>query len=520
MIVALRSAVLAMLVATGASAQTLTIGLAVETSTIDPQFRNTAENYTVARHIFEPLIDQDTQQRLRPGLALSWQPVDATSWAVRLRAGVRFHDGRPFDADDAAFSLLRSARIVGSPGSYAAYSGGIAGITVSDPLTLLIHTSKPDPLLPTELSVIATVSRNAPADTGAFDSGAAVIGTGPYKFVAFRHGQSVRLRANADYWGGPPPWTEVELRPIPDAAARVAALLAGDVDAIDAVPPGSVADLRWKPGFRLVSIVSNRLIFLMTDTVRPRAPTLTDAAGQPLAANPLRDPRVRRAISLAINRNILVDNVMQGMAVAAGQFLPDGFYGVSQGLRPDRFDAAESKRLLAETGYPGGFGLTLTAPNNRYVNDGQLGEAIAGMLTRAGIRTRLDSEPSSQVLAGLRRGEVALLLWGWSSETGEPSGPLRFLVATPDPARGLGAANRLGYSNARFDAALSEALAASGAEREPLLRQATELVIGDAGLIPLLFQRLAWAMRRPLTLAPNPVGNTYAWQFSADAAAP
>ena len=229
------------------------------------------------------------------------------------------------------------------------------------------------------------------------------------------------------------------MRPIPDAAARVAALLAGDVDAIDAVPPEAVAELRRKAGFRLVSIVSNRVMYLMADTARPQAPTLIDATGQQLSANPLRDVRVRRAISLAIDRDVLVDHVMQGMAVAAGQFLPDGYYGVSSRLPPDPFDPGEAGRLLAEAGIPRGFGVTLTAPNNRYVNDGQLGEAIAGMLARAGIRTRLDSEPSSQVLAAVRRGEVALLLWGWATETGEPSGPLRSLVATPRSGAGLGA---------------------------------------------------------------------------------
>ena len=134
-----------MLLAAGptlAWAQPLTIGLAVETGTIDPQFRNTAPNFTVGRHIFEPLVDQDSQQRLRPGLALSWQPTDANTWVLRLRPGVRFHDGRPFDAEDAAFSLRRSARIKGSPSSYAGYTRDIAGITVPDPLTLVIQTSE------------------------------------------------------------------------------------------------------------------------------------------------------------------------------------------------------------------------------------------------------------------------------------------------------------------------------------------------------------------------------------------
>ena len=305
------------------------------------------------------------------------------------------------------------------------------------------------------------VSRTAAAgaDTEAFDNGAAAIGTGPYRFVRFRRGELVQLRGNTDYWAGPPPWSEVLLKTIPDGATRVAALLAHDVDAIDAVPPEALAGLQRQSGFRVVSIVSNRLIYLAADTARPRAPSLTDAEGRALATNPLRDVRVGRAISLAINLAVLVDQVMQGMAVAAGQFLPDGIYGVSPRLKPDPFDLAESRRLLAEAGYPAGFRLTLTASNNRDVNNRQLGEAIAGMLTRAGLRTALDATPSSQVFTGLGRGDVALLLYGWATETGEPSGPLRFLVATQDPARGWGSSNRLRYSNPRVDAVLAAALA-------------------------------------------------------------
>ena len=505
-----------LLLAGGAAAQELTIGLATEASTLDPHFRNTAPNFSLARHVFEPLVDQDAQQRPRPGLALSWEAVDATTWRIHLRPGVRFSDGSPFTAEDAAFSLRRSANITGSPGSYAFYTSGITAMETPDPLTLVVRTRMPDPLLPTEISVILMLSARAAAGAGteAFDRGTAALGTGPYRIAGFSPGTPARLVANAGHHGGRPPWQGVTLRLIPEPGPRVAALLAGDVQAIDAVPPESADMLGARGDLRVVSAVSNRLIFLAVDTMRPQTPGVTDATGVPLAANPLRDPRVRRAISLAINRAQLAQRTMQGMAVPAGQLLPDGFYGVSASLLPDPFDPVASARLLAEAGLPDGFALTLVVPNNRYVNDRQTGEAIAGMLTRAGLRTTLAALPSAQVMTRLRAGEVSLMLWGWASETGEPSGPLRALLATPDPARGFGEANRLRYSNPALDALLERALVASDPEREALLQRTTEVAMADRGLIPLMFHRLAWAMKRPLTLTPNPIGTTYAWLFS------
>jgi peptide/nickel transport system substrate-binding protein len=255
-------------------------------------------------------------------------------------------------------------------------------------------------------------------------------------------------------------------------------------------------------------------MYLHLDAAREKTPFATDKAGRPLEKNPLRDLRVRRAMSKAINRPALVERVMEGAAVSTGQLMPENFFGFTPALRPEAHDPEGARKLLAEAGYPDGFGLTLHAPNNRYVNDEQIAQAVAQMLTRAGISTRVEAMPSAVFFTRGSKLEFSFMLVGWGAETMEASSPLKALLATFNAAKGMGASNRGRYSNPGLDAVLDRALATvDDTKREKLLQQATEIGVGDLGIIPLYHQHNLWATRRGIVYEARADERTFAHEF-------
>ncbi|HEV3176202.1 MAG TPA: ABC transporter substrate-binding protein, partial [Stellaceae bacterium] len=420
--------------------------------------------------------------------------------------GVAFHDGAPLTPDDIIFSIERADKVPNSPASFAIYTKAVKGIEVIDPLTLHVKTGTPYPLLPNDLSTIAIQKKRAVEGKGTedFNRGTAAVGTGPFKFVEWVPGNRIVLERNGAYWGPKPDWEKVVMRPITNNASRVAALLAGDVDFIENVPTADLKRLKDNPAVRVVETVSNRVIYLHLDSNRDRSPFVFDNDGKPLAKNPLKDRRVRLAISKAINRQAIVERVMEGAAIPAGQLLPDGFFGVSPNLKPERWDPEVAKKLLADAGYADGFKLTLHAPNDRYVNDEKVAQAVAQMLTRIGIKTDVQAMPQSVYFTRASKLEFSLMLLGWGADTGEPSSPLKSLLATNDPAKGMGTANRGRYSNPTLDELLQEALATVDDEkRSGLLQQATEAGIKDVGIIPLHYEVTVWGMRSDLAFEGN-----------------
>jgi peptide/nickel transport system substrate-binding protein len=486
-------------------AQDLTVGLGANVTSIDPHFHNLSPNSSVGVHIFGRLIEQDDKQRLRPGLATEWKPIDDETWEFKLRQGVKFHDGSDFTADDVVATLKRVPWVPNSPSSFAIYTRAIVSTTVVDPYTIRFKTKGPYPLLPVDLSTIHIVSDKAEqAPTGDFNSGKAAIGTGPFKFVEYVPGDRIVLARNDAFWGEKAPWAKVTLKLITNNSARVAALLAGDVQIIDQVPTSDVGKLKSNSGISLSRTVSNRVIYLHVDSFRDQSPHVTDKAGAVLPNNPLKDKRVRQAISKAINRPGIVDRIMDGAAIPAGGLLAEGFFGASPKLKADAFDAEGARKLLTEAGYPNGFGLTLHGPNDRYPNDEKIIQAIGPMLTRVGIDTKVVSLPWATFASQGSKPNYAwsLMLVGWGSGTGEVSSPLRSLLATVGPGRG--GSNRGRYSNPKMDEVLDQALATVDDEkREALLQQATEIAIGDYGIIPLHYQVNLWAMRKGLSYVPR-----------------
>jgi peptide/nickel transport system substrate-binding protein len=496
--------------ATAAVAQELRIGLGAEPTAMDPHYHNLSPNNSLLSHIFERLIDQDERQRPVPGLAESWKPIDATTWEFKLRRNVKFHDGTPFTADDVLFSFERAPNVEGSPSSFGIYARGKTLVKV-DEHTVHIKTAAPYPLMPNDVSQVYIVSRKhgAGAKTPDYNSGKAAVGTGAFRFVEYTPGNRIVVQRNDQYWGPRPPWARVVFRGIKSDPSRVAALLAGDVDLIDEVPATDMERLKKEPKVTVAQIVSNRIIYLHLDHWRDDSPFVRAKDGGPIKS-PLRDRRVRLAMSKAIDRDAIVSRVMEGVALKAGQLLPEGFFGVSPKLKPEPYDPEGAKKLLAQAGVPNGFRLTIHSPNDRYPNDAKIAEAVAQMLSRIGIDTQVVTMTQGVFFREASTGspekgpKFSFILAGWGSGTGEASSPLKSLLATFDREKGTGPSNRGRYSNPVVDKLLDEALATvDDAKRQDLLARATEVAIEDLGIIPLHYQVNTWAMRRGFTYKPR-----------------
>ena len=500
------------------TAADLTIALSADVTSMDPHYHNLTPNNNIGEHIFDTLVAKDARNQLRPGLAESWRAIDDLTWEFRLRKGVKFHDGSDFTAADVAFTIDRVPTVPNSPSSFANYSKQIVEKIIVDPYTIRFRTAAPHPLMPNDMMTICIISSRAAkgASTDDFNSGKAAIGTGPYRFVRYAKGDRIELARNDQWWGGKPHWEKVTFRIIASDPTRVAALLARDVGAIEQVPTADVARLAKNADIAIHRTISHRLMYLHLDSNREKTPFAFDKAGKPLEKNPIRDVRVRRAISKAINRPALVERVMEGAGVATGQLMPEGLFGHTPALKPEPYDPDGARKLLAEAGYPDGFAITLHAPNNRYVNDEQVAQALAQMLARVGIATRVEAMPAATYFTRASKLEFSLMLVGWGSDTGEASSPLRSLLATFNTQKGYGGANRGRYSNPKLDALLEQGLATvDDARRERLFQQATEIAMADVGLVPLYHQANLWATRKGVTYAPRTDERTFAHEFRA-----
>jgi peptide/nickel transport system substrate-binding protein len=483
-----------------ARAQTLRMGVGAQITSIDPHFHNLAPNNAFAAMVFGRLLETDGAGNLAPSLATSWRAVGEDVWEFKLREGVTFHDGTPFTADDFAFTVERIPQVLNSPGSFRTYTNAIKRVEVVDAHTLRVHTNGPYPLLASDLALVPLLSRkiHTGATTERFNSGELAIGTGPFRLTQFRHGERADLARYDGFWGDKPHWARVDYRIITSAPTRASSILAGDVDFIDQVPTADVERLRASKQVVLSETSSLRYMYLAFDHSRTGAtPFVTTLDGKPIDPNPLKDVRVRRALSLAIDRDAIVRHVMEGVAVPINQVVPPGTYGYTPELSAPKADQAEARRLLAEAGFPNGFAITLHGSNDRYPNDAKITQAIGQMWTRAGVRTAIDVAPFGTFVQRASRQEFSAFLVSWGNATGDPTPALRSTLATFDASRGLGSVNRGRYSNPEFDNGLIAAMRElDSAKRERMLQQITNIAIGqDVAVVPLHMQKNVWAMR-------------------------
>jgi peptide/nickel transport system substrate-binding protein len=506
-------AALLIAVAAPAGAQHLRFATAAGPSALDPHYHNLLVNNSALQHVFETLTYEEPDGRIVPRLARSWRLVSPTVWEFTLRDDVRFHDGTPFTAADVAFTLARINEVPNSPGPFTTFTRPIAAVAPDGPHRVRLVTHEPYPFLARDLGMLMMLSAtlHAGATTAEFASGARMAGTGPYRFVRFAPGELLELSRSDAWWGGRADWDRVTLRAIPQDGARVAALLAGDVDLVDNVRGADFQRVAADPRLRAVRAPAASLVYLFPDAVRETAPFVTDRAGRPLPKNPLADVRVRRALSMAIDRDAFADRLLEGMAFPAHQLLGPIVEGHNATLPRIAYDPAGARRLLAEAGYPDGFSITLHGPVGFIADDAQMVQGVAQYWSRIGVATRVETLPRGPFFTRATNREFAVFLGSWVGTLG--ANTLRALLTTHDRDRGLGAFNRQRYSNPELDAVFARALTTlEDAPRNALIAEAEAIAMRDHALIPLSFGVVTWGMRRERVAdyVPSPLARSQA----------
>jgi len=395
-----------------APAGKVVIAQGVDPSTLDIMNQQESPAGIVGSHIFEGLVTRDPNLKVIPDLAAELPKlVSPTVWEVKLRKGVKFHNGEEFNADSAKFSLER----VKTPALRASSNfRPIDRVEIVDPYTIRVHTSKPWPTFITIMTFDQPAMYPPKAYAGkdsAFIS-KNPIGTGPYKFVRWSKDEEIVLEANDQFWRGAPKIKTVVFKPIPDDAVRVAALQNGEVDVAVNIPPHLANIIANHPKVFLSTAPSIRTLQLMFVTHEYDA--------QHKLVGPYKgvtvDKRVRQAIAYALDADEIIKTVLDGRAIRTATMLTPLHFGYDAGLKPIKQDLAKSKKLLAEAGHGGGLEITLNSPQGRYVRDKEVAEAVAGQLTKAGIKTTLRTFEFVNYLNNYvyphKPGPVWLIGWG------------------------------------------------------------------------------------------------------------
>lgn len=485
-----------------AASQTLTIGVRAGPESIDPHYTSTGTHAETLKHVFDTLIWSGDQLQLEPRLALSWNRIDDETWEFKLRPDVKFHDGSAFTAEDVKFSIERSRQIVG-PNPTSVYVRRVKAVTIVDPLTVRITTNGPAPTMPNDFVRVFIVSEKAAKDYSTketanpgFNSGKAAIGTGPYKFVSWTPKDQLVLERFDGFWGGKEPWEKVIRKELPNDAARVAQLKAGQVDVIARVPASDVAVLSRDPKLSVVT-TPTIYIFNLEFDFREKPPQVTAKDGSALPSNPFRDKRVREAFDLAINRTTLAEIATEGLGKPASQLVTPNIFGYNNSLQVPKPDLPRAKQLLTEAGYPNGFKVTLSYTNDRLPGDKEVGAALAQTLARIGIDVAANAQPTTLFFPARQRGDFSMSLWGWATSTGEANYTLSALNHTLDAGKGAGNYNVSGYSNAKLDQVLDDAgVALDDGKRRALLEEGLAIVAEDRPRLPLVIIGTAWASQK------------------------
>ncbi|WP_273699470.1 ABC transporter substrate-binding protein [Paracoccus sphaerophysae] len=468
-------------------------------ASMDPHFTATSANAEATKQIFDTLLKSGNALQIEPQLATEWKAIDDTTWEFTLREGVKFHDGSDFTSEDVKFSIERIPNVTG-PNPTTVYVRNVAGTEIVDPHTIRIKTHGPAPTLPNDFVRLFIVSHTAAADystkeTSAegFNSGKATIGTGPYKFVSWAPTQDLVLEKFDGYWGGAQPWDKVTRKEIPNDAARVAQLLAGQVDLISKIPATDLASVEQDSALKLVKNPSAFIPYLEFD-FREDTPQVWDNSGKKAEKNPFLDPRVREAFDLALDRETIIEFALEGMGVQATQLVTPSVFGYNKDIPEPVYDVDRARALMAEAGYPEGFKVTLAYANDRMPTE--LGPTVAQLLAAIDVKVDVQGVPATVFNPAKTRGEYSLYMASWATLTGESNYTLSALVHTNEPEKSQGAFNVRGYSNPKMDE-LIEAAAAEMDEtkRKALLEEANKLVATERPDLPLAINVSAWGMK-------------------------
>lgn len=512
------AAIAAALIAGPAMAQDLKMGFADPVSSIDPQLNNHAGDHNVSQMFFGTLTPKEVDGPV-PYLAESWTLIDPLTWEFKLRDNANWIDGQPVTGEDVKFSFERVQDVPGSVASYRGFVRTVESVEVIDPKTIHIKTNVPNPLLPVNLSTVYIVSKHIgeTATTEDYNSGKAMIGQGAYVFESYVPGDRVTMTRNAEFWGAKPEWASVTYRYIANPASRTAALLAGDVDVIDKVSLQDLEKLNKTDSVTVHSFPGLRVLLMQPNFTPEPNQFITDKAGKPLDVNPLVDQRVRQALNIAINRDVISERIMRGGATVASQWMPEDSFGYDPDTPAIAFDAEQAKALLAEAGYPDGFKLTMHVPGDRYPMGPETAQAVAQFWTRIGVETQVEVVPYSVYGSRANNNEYAMSIIGWGNGTGEGIYAMTTILATVDPEKGAGASNWGRYSSDEHDALLAAATSEfDDAKREKIIQDAVKLVSADVGVIPLFHYRNIWATRKGLKVEPWTSDRSVPMQVSSE----
>ena len=495
--------------ATSAVAQTLTIGVRGGPDSIDPHFTATGTHAEALKHVFDTLVWSGDGLELEPRLAESWRAINDTTWEFKLRRGVKFHDGSDFTAADVKFSIERIP-LVSGPNPTTIYVRRVKETKIIDAHTLHIVTDGAAPVLPNDFIRLFIVSSKAAAGltketaNEAFNSGKAAIGTGPYKYVSWQPKGDLVLDRFDNFWGPKEPWARHVRKEIPNDAARVAQLKAGQLDLITRVPATDVAALKRDPKIN-VQTVDTVYVFNVELDMREKALNVTAKDGSALDKNPFRDLRVREAMDLAIDRKTLAEVSMEGMGKAVNQMVTPSIFGFNKTLGERRYDPVAARRLLADAGYPNGFRTQFSFTQDRLPGDRQVGTSIAQMLAAIGIDAQPNAQPAAVFFPARTRGDFSMSMSGWGTLTGEAHYTLSSLAHSNDKERKMGAFNVLGYNNPVMDKLLQDAAVEMDiGKRRKFLEDANALLEKDRQRLPIVAVGSAWAMQKDkVTIKPR-----------------
>jgi peptide/nickel transport system substrate-binding protein len=480
-----------------------------DANSMDPYARNETFLLTFTQNIYDPLIRRDTKLRLEPALATEWTQTAPTVWRFKLRPGVKFHDGTPFTADDVLFSHTR-ATTGGS--NIKSYFASVKELKKIDDLTVEIHTTAPNPILPEEITNWGIMSKTwseknnatVAADLTKREESFATRnanGTGPFMLKSREADVKTVLVPNPNWWDkAQHNITEATFFRIANDATRVAALLSGELDFVYTIPPQDMEHIGRTQGLKLVQGPELRTIYLGFDQLRPE---LQESSVK--GKNPFKDRKVRQAFYQAIDMEAIRTRVMRGQASVTALMMGAGVNGFTDAQNKRApFDPEASKKLLAEAGYPNGFEVGLDCPNDRYVNDEQICQAVVAMLARIGVKVNLNAQTRAKFFEKINtpRFDTSFYLLGWTPSTYDAHNVYLNLVHCRQPDRGRGMFNNGGYCNPEIDK-LTDAMAVEvdQKKRQAIIEQANQLLKDDYGYIPLHQQTIVWAMKQNVEVA-------------------
>ncbi len=492
-----------------AQAVTLRYANQGDLKSLDPYTLNETTANAHLGHVYEGLTSRGKDLKVGPGLAEKWEVLDgAKKWRFHLRKNVKFQNGEPFTADDVIFSAER-VRATGS--NFQTRVPKDAKFVKVDDYTVDVELSSPNPIMVAQWDTWYIISKkwaeanNSTAPTPASATTPSYIslhanGTGPFSIESHQPGVKTVFKVNKGWWGKKEHnLDEIIFTPIPNAATRVAALLSGEVDVIEPVPVQDIPRVNSSADSKVLAGPELRTIFLGFDQSRDEL-LESNVKGK----NPFKDVRVRHAFNIAIDKEAIKRSVMRGLSTPSALMIAPTLFTYSKDFKNPKFDSAAAKKLLADAGYPNGFEVGMDCPNDRYVNDAQICQAVVGMLARIGVKVNLNAQPKAQYFAKVLKSggyKTSFFLLGWTPGTFDSHNVLNDLHGCRTENSPIGETNLGGYCNKKVDELTAKILVeADPKKRDLLIKEAYEITTGEYAYVPLHQQALSWGVKMNVNL--------------------